>query len=48
MNDNFVVMVPSPAQASQRPPFTLNENLDGLYPRASEAGRRANTLRMLS
>src|SRR5205085_10249434 len=29
---------PSPWQASHRPPFTLNENLPGLYPRSRDSG----------
>ena len=29
-----MVMNPPPAQASQRPPFTLKENRPGLYPLA--------------
>ena len=33
-----MVMVPSPLQASHRPPFTLNENRPGAHPRARESG----------
>ncbi len=35
-------MMPSPRQASQRPPLTLKENRPGLYPRSFDSGRLAN------
>ena len=37
-----IVVYPSPAHASHLPPFTLNENLPGLYPRILASGTFAN------
>ena len=36
------VITPSPSQASHRPPFTLKENLPGLYPRDLDSGKFVN------
>src|SRR4051812_42508844 len=33
-----MVFTPAPPQLSQRPPFTLNENLPGLYPLIFDSG----------
>ena len=35
-------MTPSPSQASHRPPFTLKENLPGLYPLDLDSGKFVN------
>ena len=37
---------PSPEQASQRPPLTLNEKRPGLYPRALASGIDAKSSRI--
>ena len=39
-------MTPSPWHASQRPPFTLKENLPGLYPLVFASGKPENHSRM--
>ena len=41
-----MAMTPSPWQASQRPPFTLNEKRPGRKPRACASGIIANRSRM--
>ena len=38
--------MPSPVQDSQRPPFTLKENLPGLYPLIFDSGSFANKSRI--
>ena len=35
-------MTPSPSHASHLPPFTLNENLPGLYPLLLDSGNPVN------
>jgi len=35
-------MTPSPSHASHLPPFTLNENLPGLYPLLLDSGKAVN------
>ena len=41
-----ILIIPSPWQDSQRPPFTLNENRPGLYPLIFDSGSFANKSRM--
>lgn len=43
-----MVFIPAPPQVSHLPPFTLNENLPGLYPRIFASGKAANKFRMSS
>src|SRR5690606_38390273 len=43
-----ILIVPSPAHASQRPPLTLNENRPGPYPRTFASSVSAKILRMRS
>jgi hypothetical protein len=43
-----ILMVPSPAHASHRPPLTLNENRPGWYPRTLASVVAAKSLRMAS
>src|SRR5262249_56111335 len=43
-----ILIVPSPEHASHRPPFTLNENRPGWYPRTLASRLEANSERILS
>src|SRR5712692_6954712 len=43
-----ILICPSPAQASHRPPLTLNENRPGRYPRTLASLVWLNSLRMWS
>ena len=36
------MITPSPSQASHLPPFTLKENLPGLYPLVFDSGNPVN------